>query len=97
VSSFLEDGISLSSKDGFQLPDLHFPAFTPHELTTAMVKYFTGPTNAAVLIGIVVTLCIVTGILVIWRLAFRFSRRTLGLSDLLLSIALVIMISSFPL
>jgi len=42
--------------------------------------------------GIVITLCIVTGILVLWRLAFRFSKRTLGVSDLLISIALVLAI-----
>jgi hypothetical protein len=55
----------------------------------AVTKYYIGPTNSGVLIGIVVALCCVTGVLVLWRLAFRFSRRTLGLSDLLLTIGLV--------
>ncbi|TVY83044.1 hypothetical protein LSUE1_G003660 [Lachnellula suecica] len=54
-----------------------------------MSEFYTGPTNGGVLIGTVVTLCLVTGTLFTWRLAFRFSRRTLGLSDLLLTVALL--------
>lgn len=54
-----------------------------------MTKYYVGPTNSGVLIGIACTLCVVTGLLVLWRLAFRFSRRTLGVSDVLLTLGLV--------
>lgn len=54
-----------------------------------MTDYYVGPDNAKPLIGIVITLCIVTGILGIWRFSYRGSRGLLGWSDYLLMVGLV--------
>ena len=54
-----------------------------------MTEYYSGPNNADPLIGIVITLCVVTGMLGIWRFAYRHSKGVLGLSDYLLMLGLV--------
>jgi hypothetical protein len=54
-----------------------------------MAEFYTGENNSAPLIGVIVALSTVAGVLLLWRLAFRFSRGTLNLSDYLITTALV--------
>lgn len=54
-----------------------------------MTTYYSGEYNGGELIGVIVTFTVITGLLVIWRIAFRFTRTTLNLSDYCIIISLV--------
>lgn len=47
-------------------------------------EYYQGPNNAGLLIGITITVSVVTGLLGIWRITYRAMKGLIGLSDYLL-------------
>ncbi|KAL2066921.1 hypothetical protein VTL71DRAFT_1345 [Oculimacula yallundae] len=51
--------------------------------------YFQGEDRSPVLLGCTIPFCIAAGSLVIWRIAYRFSRRTISASDYCICIALL--------